>query len=339
MDPSKQQTESDSEANSLEGSGTIVEDDKVKSPNTSQGPIVEGNVSDATGGKAIASAKPPLYKRIWRRFNVYLLMFILVILVAITVSVVLFVRSRNAANSTKDIINAQDLSTEALKQLANSNVTVGNSKQVLNVESNAIFAGAVLVRSNLEVAGSIKVGGDLQLPGITVSGTSRFTELQTDNIAIGASATVQGSFTVRNGMNVTGNSVFNGPVSAPQISTNSLVLNGDLILTHHITAGGPIPGISRGTALGTGGTVSLSGSDTSGSITINTGSGPGAGCFATVSFVRKFNGVPHVNVTPVGSGAAGLNYYVNRGPTEFSICTTNSAPAGQTFGFVYIILD
>ncbi|MEK7153729.1 MAG: hypothetical protein AAB834_07280, partial [Patescibacteria group bacterium] len=140
-------------------------------------------------------------------------------------------------------------------------------------------------------------------------------------------------------MSVSGNSIFNGPLSAPQISTNSLQLNGDLVLTHHITAGGPIPAVSKGTALGSGGTVSVSGSDTSGSLTINTGGSPGAGCFATINFVRKFNGVPHVTVTPVSSGAAGLNYYVNRSTTEFSVCTTNPAPGGQTFGFDYIALD
>jgi cytoskeletal protein CcmA (bactofilin family) len=342
MDPSKLQSESGNDVNSLEGTGTIVEDEK--SPNTSAGPGGDkADVSDATGGSSggdsNSSAKPPLLKRIWQKFNIYLLLFALVVIIAIVITAVLFLKNRSEVNDSKDIIDTQSLSEESLKQLSNSNVTVGNSKQILNIESNAIFAGAVLVRSNLEVAGSIKVGGELQLPGITVSGASRFSELQADNITIGASASIQGTLTVKNGMNVTGKSVFNGPLSAPVISTNSLELNGDLILTHHITAGGPIPGLTKGAALGSGGTASVSGSDTAGSITINTGGGPGAGCFATISFVRKFNGVPHVNVTPIGSAAAGLNYYVNRSTTEFSVCTTSPAASGQSFGFDYIVLD
>ncbi|HET8670877.1 MAG TPA: hypothetical protein VFM05_09720, partial [Candidatus Saccharimonadales bacterium] len=121
-------------------------------------------------------------------------------------------------------------------------------------------------------------------------------------------------------------------------STNALQLNGDLTLNNHIIAGGPIPGSTRGGALGSGGTASVSGSDTTGSITINTGGSPGPGCFITVNFVKRFNGTPHVIVTPIASGAASINYYVDRSPTEFSICTTNSAPAGQTFGFDYLVI-
>jgi hypothetical protein len=140
-------------------------------------------------------------------------------------------------------------------------------------------------------------------------------------------------------LNVSGNSTFSGALSAPQITTNTLLLNGDLNLTHHITAGGPVPGVAKGNALGAGGTVSVSGSDTSGSLTLNTGGSPSAGCLATTSFARKFAGVPHVSITPVGSGAAGLSYYVNRSTSDFSVCTTNAPPAGQTFGFDYIVLN
>lgn len=341
MDPSKLQSDSDNDVHSLEGVDTVVEDGKnTNTSATTPAGRKDDGVQDATGGKGgPGSAKPPLLKRLWRKFNIYFLLFLLVLLIAIALSIVMYVKNRNEAISSKDVIDSQNLSEEALKQLANSSVTVGNSKQVLNVESNAIFAGAVLVRSNLEVAGTIKVGGDLQLPGITVSGASKFSELQADNIAIGASATVQGNFTVKNGMTVSGRSTFNGPLSAPSIATNALELNGDLILTRHITAGGPIPALTRGGALGSGGTASVSGSDTSGSITINTGGGPGAGCFATIRFVRPYNGTPHVTVTPIGSGAAGISYYVNRSSSEFSVCTTNPAPSGQTFGFDYFITN
>jgi cytoskeletal protein CcmA (bactofilin family) len=263
---------------------------------------------------------------------------LLVIIVAIAVSIVFYMKNRTATVASKDVINSQDLNEQALKQLANTSVNVGNSKQVLNIQSNAIFAGSVLVRSDLEIAGTIKVGGDLQLPGITVSGSSKFSQLQADNVQINSTATVQGVFIAKKGINVTGNSTFAGTLTATQVATNSLQLNGELILTHHITAGGAVPGLSRGGALGAGGTASVSGSDTSGSVTINTGGSPGAGCFMTITFAQRFNGTPHVTVTPIGSGAASINYYVNRSTSEFSICTTSPAPSGQTFGFDYIIL-
>lgn len=335
MDPSKLQSDSGNDVHSLEGADTVMENGKAE-------PAVPDTLS-TTGATSASgpekSAKPPLFRRIWRKFNIYLLLFGLIIVIAVAVTVVMFMKNQHANTDKKDVIDTQSLSDQALKQLANTSVNIGSSKQVLNVESNAIFAGAVLVRSDFEVAGSIKVGGDLQLPGITVSGSSRLSQLQADNVTIGSTATVQGKFTALNGISVNGNSTFNGNLSATQISTNTLLLNGDLQLTHHITAGGPIPTLNRGTALGSGGTASVSGSDTSGSITINIGSGPGAGCFATVVFSSKFNTTPHVIITPVGSGAAGLAYYINRSTSEFSVCTTSPAPSGQTFGFDYLALD
>lgn len=345
MDPSKLQADSSNDTHSLEGADTVVEGKDGAKNEDKTDTQSSDNVTDATGGSKGSgeghhnSNKPPVFKRIWQKFNIYLLLFLLVVVVAVGVTIILFMKNKAADPTAKDVIDTQSLSDASLKQLANTSVNIGSSKQILNVESNAIFAGSVLVRSDLEVAGTIKVGGDLQLPGITVSGASKFSQLQADNVTIGSTATVQGKFTAQNGISVNGNSTFSGSLSATQISTNVLLLNGDLALTHHVTAGGPIPNLARGTALGSGGTASLSGSDTSGSITINIGSGPGAGCFATITFASKFNSTPHVNATPIGSGAAGLNYYINRSTTEFSVCTTTPAPSGQTFGFDYMIFD
>jgi cytoskeletal protein CcmA (bactofilin family) len=282
--------------------------------------------------------KAPLIKRIWRRLNIYLLLFILIVLVAVAVVIVLVVKDR-AANPAQTTTSSQNLSSSALQQLANAGVTVGDPKQVLNIQSNTVFAGSVLMRGNLEIAGGVKIGGDLALPGITVSGSSRLGDVQANSLAVGGPTSVQGVLTAKNGINVTGNSNFAGNLSTTQLTTGALQLNGDLQLTHHITAGGPIPALSKGTAVGGGGTASLSGSDTAGSIAINTGDSPPAGCFASVTFSRAFSATPHVLVTPVGASAAGLQFYTNRSTTGFSICTANSAPAGQTFGFDYVALD
>src|SRR4029077_15019876 len=104
---------------------------------------------------------------------------------------------------------------------------------------------------------------------------------------------------VAKSLQVNSSGSFSGPLSAPQITTNSLQLNGDLVLTHHISAGGATPSRSNGTALGSGGTSSVSGSDTSGSITINTGSGPGPGCLISVNFAANVNSTAQVSISPV----------------------------------------
>lgn len=326
MNPSQLQTDSDNDVHSLEGGASSIENGSpVAKPPEEQLPSEK-------------PSKQSFFQRVWQKFNIYLLLFIIVILAAIGTVVFLTLRDRADQVATNEVIT-QNLSAENLKQLANTDSTIGSPKQILNIESNAIFAGTVLIRKDLEVAGSIRVNGALALPGITVSGASAFNQIQANTLNLTGAATVNGQLTVRNGLSVNGASNFSGAVNAPQITTTSLQLNGALILTNHITAGGPIPGLSQGSALGSGGTASLSGSDTSGSITLNTGSGPGAGCFATVNFNRAFSSTPHVVVTPVGAGAASLTFYVNRSTTNFSICTTTPAPAGQTFGFDYIALN
>ncbi|MBC7581640.1 hypothetical protein H7097_02095 [Aeromicrobium sp.] len=290
----------------------------------------DGINSDDKGAKKKGSG-------VFGKFSVYLLMFALVILLAAMVVVGTYLRSHT---KTTNKIKSQDLSQTDLKQLAQSDVTVGDAKQVLNVQSNAVFAGQVLVRSDLQVAGKLQVGGSLSLTGITVSGDSVFDQIQVNkNMQVAGDLAVQGQLTLAKGINVNGGGTFNGPLSAPSLTVNTLQLNGDISFSRHITAGGVNPGRTNGNALGGGGTTSVGGSDTAGSVTINTGSNPSTGCFITVNFAAKFNATPHVVITPIEAAAASLNYYVTRSASNFSICSVNAAGANQSFGFDYIIFD
>lgn len=324
MDPSQVQSDKQNDVHSLES-------------DTSQ---TEGNITDATGGAPATATPPPLkrsfIKKLWDRFNIYLVLFLLIVIIAIATVVFLTVKSREAAEQLPT--NTAELSQDALKQLASTDVTVGNPKQVLTINSNAVFAGAVLIRSNLEVAGTLKIGGNLSLADLTVTGTSKLGNAEVNELNVAGAMTLQNILTLRNGISVSGRSSFNGEVVANSLATGALTLTGDLRLTHHITAGGTIPAIERGAAVGGGGTVSLSGSDTSGSIAVNTGTSPPAGCLATVTFSEKYNNTPHVVISPIGSSAGGLDYYVTRSTTGFVLCTTTPAPSGQSFGFDYVVL-
>ncbi len=265
--------------------------------------------------------------------------FILLLIVAAIIATVLYLkaRSQNVDNNT---LSSQSLSQSTLDQLANTDVTVGEPKHTLNVQSNAVFSGSVLMRENLQIAGTLQVGTNLAIAGLRVSGQSTFDDVQiTKSLAVTGSTSFQGGLNIGQSLNVKGGGTFLGAVSAPSLTVGSLQLSGDLNLTHHVAAGGATPSRSNGTALGGGGTVSVSGSDTAGTITINTGSSPAAGCFVTVTFASKFNSTPHLVITPIGSAAAGLDYYANRSTTSFSVCSTNAAPGGTTFGFDYIVLD
>lgn len=277
-------------------------------------------------------------KSVATKVNIYLLLFVFIILVAGTVTFISYQRNKEAADKDNATVSTTPLSEEDLEKLRQTDVKVGDPKQVLSVESNAIFAGKVLIRDSLEVAGQIKVGGPLNLPGISVSGASIFDQVQVNNLQIAGNATVQGQLNVQSNASVSGGLTVGGTITAARLNIEVLSINQDLQLSRHIDAGGSNPGKADGSALGAGGTASVSGTDTAGTININTGGGTVAGCFVTISFTQKFN-APHVVVTPVGSAAGSLNYYINRSSTNFSICTNSAAPVGQSFGFDYIVID
>lgn len=271
------------------------------------------------------------------RINIYLLMFIFIVVLA---AIIVFVSVQRSRNEAIDIsLPTQELTPEELEQLRGSDVRVGDPKQQLTIESTTIFSGKVLVKDSIDIAGSLRVGGELSLPGITVSGRSAFDQITGNELSIAGDASIQGQLNVQQNIAVTGGATFGGPVSVPLITIGGLNISNDLTFGRHLDAGGPTPGISTGTAVGGGGTASVSGTDTAGTLTVNTGGSPVAGCFATISFTQAFSGTPHITITPVGSAAAGINYYITRSTTHFSVCTTNSAPAGSSFSFDWLAID
>lgn len=342
MDNDKQPPVSDNSLDSLEDPGTVIEQPNSVPSSLAQPPVQPAPSSDPSQPTPTPkSGGPSVVERFRNRLksvNLYLLLFVFVLVLVAAIAVIAY--RQGSHSSSNGPISSQPLDQKALEELANTDATVGSSAQLLNVQSNTFFAGKVLVRDTLEVAGQLRVGGSLSLSGVTVSGSSSFDQVQVNkNLAVGGDTSLQNSLTVQKNVNVTGNGSFGGTLSAQRLTVSSLQLSGDLNLTRHITAGGPTPSRSNGSALGSGGTSSISGSDTSGSITINTGNGPSAGCFLTVNFTNKFNSTPHVLLTPVGSSAAALNYYVNRSTSSFSVCSTNAATANSNFGFDYFILD
>ncbi len=85
--------------------------------------------------------------------------------------------------------------------------------------------------------------------------------------------------------------------------------------------------------------MSISGTDTAGSLAINTGSSPPAGLLVSVVFTQKFAATPHVVISPIGSAAGSIQYYVNRDVNGFSVGTASPPPAGANFGFDYIVIQ
>ena len=331
MEPAeKKPEEGPAEGESLEA----TPDENALDPKTEE----TSESSDTKDDAPLPSEKKPGgVKGFVKRFNLYLLLFAFVLVIAGIVIAIAYLEGKKSNQTT---LKGQDLSSTVLSQLAASDATVGDAKQVLNVQANAVFAGKVLVRNSLETAGNLQVGGTVTLNTLTVSDTSTLGQVNiSKNLAVSGDVGIQGQLSVSKGLQVTGNGTFSGSITAPQITTPNLQLNGDLILTHHITAGGSIPSRQVDIAVGAGGTASVSGSDTAGSVSINTGSNTAAGCFITLTFAQKYSSTPHVVITPVGTDAGMLDYYVNRTSTQFSICDSTAPPTGTSFGFDYFVVN
>lgn len=311
----------------------------------SSGPVVDQSSASTVpaltpvSGGSPAPKRESILRKLWHRGSIYLLAFGLLFVIAGIVIIVLYARNQDKASTATPTVKTQDLSAETLQQLANTNgLQVGDAKQVLNIQSNAVFAGTALIKGDLQVGGTIRTGGSLSLTGLTVTGPGSFQNLQAQDLAVAGRGAFTGQLSTQGSLNVGGSGSFSGPVSTPTLNANTLQLAGNLVLNNHIQAGGARPGASGGNALGSGGTTNISGSDTAGTIVINTGGGPGAGCFTNISFAKSFSS-PRVIVTPVGGAAGGLQWYVNRNSNGFSVCTNSPAGAGQSFAFDYFVVD
>ncbi len=287
-----------------------------------------------------ASPTPPpkdkigLLARLRRSTNLFLVVFILLLIVA---GAAIYITVRSSQSSKTN--NVGSLTDQELAALKGNTTLVGDAKQTLDVQSNAIFEGQVLLRSDLNVAGAIKVGGGLSLSSITIGGPGNFGQLAVNGgLNVGGDSVLQGNLTVQKNLSVGGTASF-GALAVSQLTVTNLLLKNDLTVSRHILTSGGNPGRTNGSALGGGGTASVSGSDSSGTVNINTGSSPPAGCFVTINFSQKFSTTPHVVITPANSSSASIQYYVNRSTTGFSVCTANVPSSGTNYVFDFVALD
>lgn len=319
--------EQDAPADALSRTPDELEEEKVEQAASS------GESKTAEGSEKKIS---PI-KKLFRRLNVYLLVFVLMTIIAIVIIVVNYLNSQRVTPPSS--IATQNLNQDTLKQLANTDASVGNTSQTLTIQGNAVIAGQTLLRGNLNVAGNIQSGGSITGPSLTISGTSNLGTTQINSLQVAQNTAIQGTTTLKD-LNVAGASSFSGPMTVSQITTSNLILSGNakLQIPNHIAFTGPSPGRSMNAGVvGAGGSTSVNGSDTTGTVNVNTGNGPVAGCFVHITFSQTFASQPHVIISPVGAGAAQTQYYVNRSTTGFDLCTINAAPANQVFAYDYFV--
>ncbi len=334
------QNQEESLESSLEVNDTIVENSVASTEELNGEHKVKNavtNEDDVKNYKAPPKTFSKRVKGLIEKINVYFLLFLLVLSLAGFAAYISWKSSKNADKQAG--VLGQELSADDLAKIKTTDASVGDPKQTLTIASNAVFNGRVLVRDSLDVAGTIRVGGALSLPGITVSGTSTFESVSVaSNLAIAGNTAIQGTLSVQKNLSIAGTASFGGPITTPMLNTDKFNLNSDLQINHHIDAGGPTPEISRGSAVGGSGTVSLNGSDTAGTITVNFGAGSGPGVIANVKFNTGFSQTPHIVISPIGSACAELNYFITKTTTGFSISSTKSGSPGASCSFDYISL-
>src|SRR5437763_1954401 len=134
MDDSKKKSSDD--AADLDASNSSIDTTSPDALNAT-GSVHEETTGDA-GPKKKGMGLPGTLRKFSHRFNIYLLFFLLILVVAGAIIVITALASKKTQDPTT--INSQNLSSDALKQLSNSSTTVGDPKQVLNIQSNSVFS-------------------------------------------------------------------------------------------------------------------------------------------------------------------------------------------------------
>lgn len=168
--------------------------------------------------------------------------------------------------------------------------------------------------------------------------TTNYVGRSTFNNDVTVASTGSQAFQVQD---ATGTALLTADTTDMAVTVKALTVSTNLTVNGHIITGGSTPGIAAGTAACTTPTVGMTGDDTSGSITITTGSGCAApGTLATVTFATAFGAAPNVTLTPGGSNALSLGAYVDDSTasmTTFDIGTNTTPADATTYRWNYLV--
>ena len=271
----------------------------------------------------------------------------MLVVLAATGGVVWFVDQdrEEVTNITGQDFTSSSLDEEGFAQLAQEQAEIDSTNQTLNVQANSVFDGTMLVRSSLEVQGQLRVGEELTLNDLTVAGQGTINDLDVANDfnVQGAAqlneTTIQDSLSVEDALNVAGGGTFGGSLTAQSIEAGSLSFSGDLSMSGRIITGGEQTSSTTTANIGGGGTASVDGNDTAGTVNINTGNSPSDGILVNIDFGTNYNAVPRVNITPVGNSSGSIDWYIERTTSGFSIGSNSTPSGGANYSFDYFIVE
>lgn len=281
---------------------------------------------------------------------------VVVAILAVNAGIITFVIKSQSKSKTSASQGQVTISSDALDKIGVNKTAIGKTGVQLIVNPDAVFNGKIQVGGDISVAGQLKVNGkitgsdasltqleagNVSVSQLNVNGNGTMTNLNVrSNLLVTGSTALQGTvtisqlLTVNNNLNVSGSLAVGGTLSVNSFHSSSLITDNGITLGGHVVTQGVAPTVSQGPAVGSNGTVSISGNDAAGTVAVNTGLGAGSGILANVTFHTRYTNIPHVVVSIIGSGAGSV--YISRNASGFSIGINGAMPAGG-YAFDYIV--
>ncbi len=234
-------------------------------------------------------------------------------------------------------------------------ITASDLPGVGELATSSSYIIGYALSSSSSTNGTIQV---LVQPGFYTP--SMATYLQNSN-PVFDSLTINNGVDIGGSLNVSGNSTLaNLTVNGKGIFNSNVVINGltyvqSVSISGHIITSGNAPNIIALEAAGTGATATITGNDTTGTITITTGqklrvnsfngttisgSNPTSGGLVKVVFNKAYGTEPNVILTAVGNSSAGLE--CNLGSSDNNSFTLNvglSPQPSTTYTYKYFVVQ
>lgn len=245
-------------------------------------------------------------------------------------------------NTKSNDSTVTSLSQDEINKLTQVGGSLGSNGQVLNIGADALFRGKLDVSGDLSIGGRLNANGPVTLSALNIAGASGTTGLNVGtNLVVGGTATFQKSIAVTElasvtNLSVSGNASVNS-LNATNIAVRTIAISGPLTIGH-LSTQGAVPSINA-VSVGSGGTVSISGNDTAGTININIGNSPGTNVtLANITFRAAYGTNTHVLITPLTDAAATAGAYVTHSAAGFQI-HAHSNPGGAVMSFDYLVVQ
>ena len=241
------------------------------------------------------------------------------------------------------------ISTDDLNKLGINRDVIGDTGVELTVAPDAQFKGKITVAGNTTLGGQVFLNNKLTGTDASIAqlqaGNTTFNELNVNgdgtitnlnlrrDLVVDGQTRLQGPvtinqlLTVNSSLGVSGNLSVGGTLSITSLSAQVIRVSG------HLITSGPTPSVGPGSAIGNNGTVSISGNDAAGTISINVGAGGTGGTLVNLAFRSQYGSAPRVVISPVGAG--GSFYVTNVSVGGFSVGVNSGlSPGGYKINYI-----